>query len=154
MSMSDKVAERRWNHAGLECAMIGSGIGFINGYVRLPEDHVARHAGYDEINRTIEAHGGFTYGVDEDGWIGFDTGHSGDYWPSIPSNLRTYEDVSWARAWTFGDLQAEVERVADQLAAMREIGDPTSSYDCTEAEFQALLADAKAWREHQAALVR
>jgi hypothetical protein len=135
-TMGERAAVRRWTHAGLDCAMIDSEIGFINGYVRLPDEHVARHAGYDQINRSIRVHGGLTYGTDRDGWVGFDTGHSGDHGPSLPtkSHLGPAE-----RTWDLDRLAAEVESLADQLAAMTEIAEPESSWDCTEDEFQAIL---------------
>lgn len=82
----------------------------INGYVQLPEGSAdrtwaeayndmenARHrepdvrdrdvipwnqdhrVGYDILHE-LRAPGGLTYGPDEDGWIGFDTGHAWDDW--------------------------------------------------------------------------
>lgn len=148
MTMSDRDARRHWKHAGLTCAMIDSGIGFINGYVQLPEDHVARNASYDQINRTISAHGGLTYGPDEDGWVGFDTGHSGDYWPGLTDPKRLFGAPE--RTWDIERLTAEVESLALQLADMTTIGEPESTWDCTSEEFDALLRDARAWRQHVA----
>lgn len=150
-TMTEGEAVRRWTHAGLDCAMISSGIGFINGYVRLPAGHVGRDVGYDQLNRTIGAHGGLTYGTDEDGWVGFDTGHAGDYWPGLTDEARMFGPAH--RTWDIERLTAEVELLAEQLAAMTELGEPESSWDCTEDEFQALLRDAKAWRAQQAAAV-
>lgn len=147
-TISTREARRRWSAHGLECATVDSGIGFVNGYVQLPADHVARHATYDQINRTIEVHGQLTYGPDEDGWVGFDTGHSGDHWPG--ADRYGYEQPPW-RVWSLELLERETESLARQLADMTEIGGPTSSWDCTEDEFAALLRDAKAWRAHVAA---
>jgi hypothetical protein len=146
-TMTTREARRRWTHAGLECAMIDSGIGFINGYVRLPEDHVARSAGYDQINRSVSVHGRLTYGVDADGWVGFDTGHGGDYWPGMDTK---YFFGPAERTWDLERLTAEVEGLAEALANMTEIADPEYQWDCTESEFDALLRDAKAWRALQA----
>lgn len=148
--MSDRDARRRWSHAGLDCAMVDSNIGFVNGYVRLPEGHVARSATYDQINRTVSIHGGLTYGVDADGWVGFDTGHGGDYWPGMDPK---YFYGPAERTWDMERLTAEVESLASQLAAMTQIGDPEYQWDCTEAEFEALVRDAKSWRAQQAAEV-
>jgi hypothetical protein len=145
MSKFEEAITRRWEAHGLECTIRDSGMGFFNGYVRLPADHVAHDATYDQINRSIRAHGGLTYGPDADGWVGFDTGHAGDYWPGMKHFFGTAE-----RTWDMERLAAETESLAAQLAAMTEIADPESSWDCTEDEFQAILRDAKAWRAQQA----
>lgn len=143
MSMSERNARRRWAHAGLMCAAIDSAIGFVNGYVCLPETHVGHGATYDQLNRSVRVHGGLTYGTDKDGWVGFDTGHGGDYWPGLPDSLSNGPAV---RTWDLERLYVEVESLAEQLAAMTEIAEPQSQWDCTEDEFDALLRDAKAWR--------
>jgi hypothetical protein len=78
--------------------------GAVNGYVRLPDDHPWRHLGYDEID--VEAPGGLTYA--HDGWIGFDTLHSGDYWPGMPP-------MGWyCRHWT-------PEQVADETRTLARL---------------------------------
>lgn len=146
-TMTTRSAVRRWTHVGLDCAMIESGIGFVNGYVRLPSDHLARNASYDQINRTISVHGGLTYGPDDEGWTGFDTGHSGDYWPGSDPK---YRYGSPDRTWSIESLAVEVESLASQLSAMTEIGQPESHWDCTESEFDAILRDAMSWRAHLA----
>lgn len=87
-------ARRVWEHAGLECAIKDTRLGFINGYVRIPEGHIAHDAYYDQLNRTIDVHGGLTYGTDAYGWTGFDTGHGGDYWPGL-SNPAYKQDPAW-----------------------------------------------------------
>lgn len=144
-SQFEDTITRRWEAHGLECTIRTSGMEFFNGYVRLPSTHVGFGAGYDQLNRTIRAHGGLTYGVDKDGWVGFDTGHAGDYWPGMERFFGTAE-----RTWDMERLVTEVESLAEQLAAMTELGEPESSWDCTDEEFGAILRDAKAWRAQQA----
>lgn len=60
--------------------------GAVNGYVRITEGHPWFGLGYDAIE--VDVHGGLTFGSDSDGWIGFDTLHSGDIWPGLPLSLR------------------------------------------------------------------
>lgn len=124
-----------WEHAGLRCAIVPNRhLGMFNGYVRLPEDHPGRHGTYDQID--VDVHGGLTYGPDPDGWVGFDTGHFGDFW--APDDLMGYLDESsmryfgaggigryaargeepLQRQWTIPRLRTEVEQLATQLAAM------------------------------------
>ncbi len=145
MSMSERAALRRWTHAGLDCAAIDSGIGFINGYVRIPDEHVARTATYDQINRAISVHGGLTYGTDADGWVGFDTGHSGDKWPGLTSKYDA-PATNWGREWDVDLLTKETESLAEQIAALTAIPMPTDPYSCTEDEFHKILRQAKAWQ--------
>lgn len=81
-------------------ASFGLEVGWGNGYVLLPKDHIFYGIHYDEINQHIHVHGGLTFSslVDEDlknnfgledsdigSWIiGFDTAHYRDNlttWP-------------------------------------------------------------------------
>jgi hypothetical protein len=116
-------AERRWEAPnGIECAAVRNPFGSMNGYVRLPEGHIGRGMSYDDL--TIEAHGGLTYGVDEEGWIGFDTLHSGDIWTGLipvgtsesrrQSITREY-NVEWRTEWNEDAVAAECERIAEQV---------------------------------------
>ena len=74
---------KEWTAYGLLCRM-RSGFGTINGYVQIP------HALFNEksAKRVLRVHFGITYGPDEDGWMGFDTVHAGDYW--APDDLVEY----------------------------------------------------------------
>jgi hypothetical protein len=56
------------------------GAPFLNGYVRVPIGHPWLLVGDPELELDVGAPGGFTYGPDGDGWLGFDTVHGGDYW--------------------------------------------------------------------------
>jgi len=129
-----------WEHAGLRCAIVPNRqIGMFNGYVRLPEGDPRRSGKHDDLD--MDVHGGLTYGPDPAGWVGFDTGHAGDYWS--PDDLIGYLDESvlryfglggvaghmqaklrgaghhdpLANQWTIPRLRAEVEHLAEQLAA-------------------------------------
>lgn len=95
-----------WLAHDIRCAIYWGGMSF-NGYCQLPMSHPDRiiaeayndfehndpdrrdrrswtlrpesNVGYD-ILQDIEIHGGLTYGPDDEGWLGFDTGHAGDDW--------------------------------------------------------------------------
>lgn len=147
---------REWVHAGLDVATYANRFyGNINGYVRLPLSHpdlmaaewaqltadrqpflmpdgrlmVSQILGYDHID--VPVHGGWTYGPDIEGWIGFDTHHDGDRWPQ--SMCREFVQPQWREhlefalalderyptptliLWSEERLEAEVERVAHDL---------------------------------------
>jgi hypothetical protein len=82
---------KRFISHGLECAVLEGPLGNLNGYVRIAdESHPLFGRHYFDLN--LEVHGGCTYSdnslppsEEPDGWwIGFDTGHAGDYIPKIP----------------------------------------------------------------------
>lgn len=60
---------------------------FYNGYVLVPEGSSlekysdSNHFPHPELPDEVEffPHGGVTFS--QNGWLGFDTGHAGDYWP-------------------------------------------------------------------------
>lgn len=85
--------------------------GAINGYVRIPQGHPWFGLGYDAIDADV--HGGLTYSGGNEGWIGFDTLHSGDIWPGLPSSLR----FGPAKHWTPELVAEEARRLARQVAA-------------------------------------
>ena len=72
--------------------------GFLNGYVRIPKDHVYYKKEYDDIE--CEVHGGLTYCQAElDGWwIGFDCAHTFDIVPSMELLYAHDEDMIKIRA--------------------------------------------------------
>lgn len=125
-----------WRSHGLDCAITISGMMFgFNGYVRLPanspdrriaEAHTIMEAerrredpelrsiwgdrevndGYDALD-DIEIHGGLTYGPDDEGWVGFDTGHAWDDWSDeiLEAYIRPRSEQAWQH---FLHLQAVV----------------------------------------------
>ena len=170
---------RLWQHAGLDLASYPNPWGCLNGYVRLPEDHpqlsyamtgelnspvresfrpnaegrYERHEpGYHFIE-PVQAPGGWTYGPDEEGWIGFDTAHAGDVWDPVVARdmLRRFSlmeaqrtenyvglideyfpfvpsGYGWDRYWTPGRLVAELERIAEEFAAQTQAHPVESVY--------------------------
>lgn len=72
----------QWEYMGLRCGIGGTHLSGC-GYVQLPPRLRGLWHWYDDIPyEDVDAHGGLTYGVDAAGWIGFDTAHAGDYWPT------------------------------------------------------------------------
>jgi hypothetical protein len=126
-------AKKKWIHAGLKCLVMAYPPLFIGedeglcGYVRVMKGHPlypkksigpqeSRWYGYPKL----QVHGGITF--NEKGskaectymkngyWLGFDTKHLADY------------DPRWnptGRRWTVESVAAEVEQLAEQLAARR-----------------------------------
>ena len=125
--------ERLWSAHGLECAMVRNPLGGCNGYVRLPKTRPGSWYTYDDI--PVEAHGGLTYGPDEDGWVGFDTLHLGDVWvgeivtpesraadPRLEESaieiLRGDRYKNYAVEWTEAGVAAECERLAERIQVL------------------------------------
>ncbi len=120
-----------WSSEGVRC-VIRPGFCALNGYVRLPEKLRDWWADYDEANEVLSAHFGLTYGPDEDGWIGFDTGHYCDYWAmddlighidnegmhAAASFARINAQTPGARRWTREMLRAQCELLASQVASL------------------------------------
>lgn len=141
--LSDITPLREWTHAGLTCRILASPMGSsLNGYVRLPAEHPSFPKGYDDIE--VDVSGGLTYGVDGDGWVGFDTAHAGDIWTEealreagveVSDRARSFMESwnrdaaePWATRWTLDGMIAEVERLANQFAAI-------SAYAANGADF-------------------
>lgn len=138
-------AVKTWTHAGLSCA-IEPCSSHLSGYVLLPLGHVARRRSSQSVSNAVSVHGGLTYG--ENGWFGFDTAHGGDFWSieelaragvEITDALRRvvemkqayrYEDMT---SWTLEQVVEEVNRLAEQLAALTVIPRPDAD-DITQTE--------------------
>ena len=117
MSRIESNAAKVWEGSGLKCAvLLMPRMGHMNGYVQLPEGHPYRGKDYDDIDATV--HGGLTY-ADDEGWVGFDTAHSGDIWPG--SEMARFLDIPgdpYRREWTQRMVEVETENLAAQLAAL------------------------------------
>lgn len=101
---------REWVSSGFNCALMKAPLyAAINGYVQVPS------ISYEQAQQ-VEVHGGVTYGPNEDGWIGFDTLHSGDYWPESRDKPRDYD-----RTWSEDEVAAECERFAASAKAVMEL---------------------------------
>lgn len=155
---------RGWVVDGMQvCTYVGFA-GNLNGYVRLPVGHpdllLAEAAemlpgtpftwpdgregmnyerGYDYVD--VDCPGGWTYGPDLEGWIGFDTNHAYDHW-SPEDRLRFVRDERDRRAaefaivmerdfpcgslpgdrlWTEELVERAVEKAARELAARARV---------------------------------
>lgn len=103
----------KWEHAGLDCMIQRvQYLGTLCGYVRVPEGHPAYEKDYHDV--AVSVHGGLTFSDEINGdkwWVGFDCAHSGDLTPGVTVfKGDVYRDVAY--------VKAEVESLADQLAAM------------------------------------
>lgn len=132
-----------WVHEDVLCAL-GPGYIQLNGYVCLPGGHPWW---VDDLQEKYdgdwpEVHGGITFGPHVTGWIGFDTGHAGDWWddeeiakaaPVVAESrakmraighgsilLDGYKDgYAWDRHWTLAQLVHETEDLARQVKAQQ-----------------------------------
>jgi hypothetical protein len=123
------AVEKEWEHAGLKCAVVlGREDGHRCGYVRVPPGHKFHGKDYDDVN--VEVHGGLTFAkiepcAHEDGtgwWFGFDCAHSGDacYKPGSAPALRYAGNCAYEHYWEMGEVAAETENLAKQLATHAE----------------------------------
>jgi hypothetical protein len=135
--------EREWEHAGLKCAVTMPRENQTRcGYVRVPPGHPLHGKPYDEVS--VDVHGGLTFGAiepcaHEDGtgwWFGFDFAHSEDasFAPNLTSadftdkdtrriweltrEYRSDYDGEGCHYWPQPEVEAEVESLAEQLAAV------------------------------------
>jgi hypothetical protein len=114
-----------WEHRGIRCVMRVSPLIGLNGYARIPPEVMPK-----DTDDVVTAHWGISYGPDEDGWVGFDTGHSGDWW--APDDVAGWMDdfhmqiaqrmwnrakqLPWGRRWTREKVREHTEQIADQIA--------------------------------------
>lgn len=83
-----------------------------NGYVLLPPEHPWQDPSL--ARKEVCVHGGLTH-HDKNGWIGFDTAHSGDFWEASPFNIPGLT-TSIQIVWTTDLVVRETKRLADQVA--------------------------------------
>lgn len=152
--MSDELypenkAIKTWTFNGLNCALVPH-YGYVNGYVQVPEDHVAYGQGYDRID--VDVHGTLTY-ANSRGWFGFDTGHDSDYWSDralaemgIDPPSTRLDTYGAPIHWTWLKILSETNRLALQLSQMTELPPPTR-FNITNEEFEQLLSDSKMLRQ-------
>lgn len=98
--------ENVWQAHGLKCKVILTEMGHRCGYVAVPKGHSTYGRNYDDI--PVDVHGGLTYsseGTDGNYWLGFDCAHSCDW----------TEFNQTGHKWTQQDVEAECERLAEQL---------------------------------------
>jgi hypothetical protein len=118
-----------FEHAGFPCLILRTRMGFLCGYVAVPEGHPDFEKTYDDIG--VDVHGGLTYAAHCSGhichvpapgapdnvwWLGFDCAHCWDIAPGrvaddkrygLHDPMSQYRDIRYVRR--------EVESLADQL---------------------------------------
>ncbi len=134
----DEPTHLEFEHAGFRCAILRHReLGTLNGYVGIPEGHPWFRV-VDTCCSDVDVHGGITYAEprppkdvpDTDGrwwWIGFDTGHAGDFMPATsfllgrtePHDGEVYRDLAYVRH--------ETEQLAEQAAQVS--GTPRGNRD-------------------------
>jgi hypothetical protein len=137
-----------WEHAGLPCLAVRNHFGTWCGYAAVPPGHPLHGQTYHDVD--VYVHGGVTYTnrcaghichvpkpgePDDVWWFGFDTGHSGDYSPSMESYQRRFGMVGspydhdaavaahdWHRPVyrTLTYVFVEVLHLAEQLAGLSQ----------------------------------
>lgn len=131
------LAEEKWTHSGLRCRVVKLGMGHYCGYVRSMFDD---RWTYDDFqgwpHSLIDIHGGLTYGVDEDGWLGFDCAHAYDYcvdedgepWGTMPRVSTREKDT----VWTIDDVREETEKLAEQINVLQDFVEKVERYQDTD----------------------
>lgn len=109
----------RFEHAGLECLVLNMYDSHYCGYVKTPFD-----GHFEEFNKLVNVHGGLSYGVDERGWLGFDTAHAFDvptteFGETLSGNpigdfVRDMGDEQ--TEWYPEDVMEETAKLAEQFA--------------------------------------
>lgn len=79
-------------------------LGFLCGYVFVPEGHPDFGKHYDDVDVTV--HGGLTYA--NGGCFGFDCGHAGDLTPAFENMLES----------SMGDVYRNMDYVRGQLRSL------------------------------------
>lgn len=116
----------RWDCHGHTCKITLVRGAHYCGYVKteLPESLTI-----DDLNEQydIRVHGGLTYGVDADGWVGFDCAHFGDICVDADGQRLDVQAFGmplvdpgdrFASIWPVERVKAETNRLADQLIAI------------------------------------
>lgn len=118
----DEPNKMEFEHCGLKCKILRvMTMGYLCGYVGIPETHNHYKKGYDYLNKIdeLEVHGGLTFSDkmnDEDGlwYFGFDAAHAFDLMPfaRINSERDTYKDMNY--------MKKECEKLAEFLAKVEK----------------------------------
>ncbi len=123
-----------FRHAGFPCLMLRNPTsGNWCGYVGVPTTHPDHSRSYDDID--VDVHGGLTYAelcdgerichVPEPGesddvfWFGFDCGHCFDFSPAYYARYPHFEKIEGEVYRDVDYVRAQVESLANQLAARR-----------------------------------
>lgn len=107
------VVVRKWEHAGMTCAIRHGAFGAPCGYVRIPDGHPLHDVWYGDCD--VDAYGGLTFSGElpgEEGfWLGFDMGH-------IDDMAHISELLKPIPVRTDEDCEMETNRLAEMLAEM------------------------------------
>lgn len=114
---------KKWTYKGKRCKITQHPkLGYYYGYVQTGlRGNIIENT---KIYRLIEVNGGITHGIDEEGWIGFDCGHSHDI--CVDENGEVTGDYHKNRedddtiTWSPEDVKEEVEKFADQIIALED----------------------------------
>jgi hypothetical protein len=107
----------RFEHEGLDCVVLNMRDRHYCGYVKTPFD-----GHFEEFQDYVDVHGGLTYGLDESGWVGFDTAHAFDlpvtpFGRALPNNaIAGLQGDRDTREWNPEDVMEETARLAEQIA--------------------------------------
>lgn len=84
------------------------------GYAQLPQDHPWRTTNTQRLpSDALDIHGGITYGMDDEGWIGFDFAHGCDI-------VGHQEDGTIIFKTTLDDVIQECKNLCQQIYAARK----------------------------------
>lgn len=141
----DEPDRKEWRHAGLPCLILRNALGALCGYAAVPPGHPL----YGKAGDDLDVHGGVTFTghcegkicheakpgePDEVYWFGFDCAHFMDLVPGllpevlfkrIPEAIRMTRPVPSIDVYrSMAYVTSEVERLAEQLAALAGDGRP------------------------------
>jgi hypothetical protein len=107
------MTTKRFTHAGLQCKVVKTPAGHWCGYVKVlgSLSSVQWRQDYDHgsgelVPVDVDVHGGITYGLDDEGWVGFDDAHA-----TRLVDVRDAETAAEA-------VREETEALAEQIAAL------------------------------------
>jgi len=119
----------KFTEGPLECLVLNMRDRHYCGYVRTPFD-----GHHEDFQGALDVHGGLTYGIDPDGWIGFDTAHAFDIPYDADGNALSNNPIATMQAkpgfgsdhnvdWKPADVVAETRRLAKQVNEMTPDGE-------------------------------
>jgi len=114
-----------WSYKGKKCKVVRHDMGHYCGYVRTSFSDDFTYSDFHHFeNNLVSVHGGLTYGVDEDGWVGFDCAHAGDKCVDEDGNdFGRMESYNTTTVWAPEDVRDEVESLAEQVRVVEEFAD-------------------------------
>lgn len=135
---ADGTETKHWVYDGRECKVVRIPAGHYCGYAKTPLRFAPNDTGEvtgNGIFHLIEIHGGISYGVDEDGWLGFHTAHSHDYnvdedGDELREDMSVYDlDDEDVNVWDKEAVREEVRRLADQLTLIESFVEEVDALD-------------------------